>query len=113
MSEHVVPVKTYAAVFVSLLILTALTTGIAYIDLGPLNTVIALAIAVTKMMLVVLFFMHVKYTTGMTRIVIVAGIFWLAILISLTLADELTRSWTPNAGAWGTGMLLPFLPFLI
>jgi cytochrome c oxidase subunit IV len=112
MSEHVVPVKIYVAVFVSLILLTALTTGVAFIDLGPFNTVAALAIAVTKMMLVVLFFMHVKYSSGMTRLVIIAGIFWLAILISLTLADELTRSWTPNAGAWGSGMLLPFFTHL-
>jgi cytochrome c oxidase subunit IV len=112
MSEHIVPVKTYIAVFAALIVLTALTTGVAYIDLGPLNTVIALAIAVTKMMLVVLFFMHMKYSSGMTRIVITAGIFWLAILIALTLADELTRGWTPNAGAWGTGALL-LLPFLL
>jgi cytochrome c oxidase subunit IV len=110
MSEHVVPVKVYVAVFVSLILLTALTTGVAFIDLGPFNTVAALAIAVTKMMLVVLFFMHVKYSSGMTRIVIIAGLFWLAILISLTLADELTRNWTQNAGAWGSGMLLPFFP---
>lgn len=107
MSEHVVPVKTYVMVFVSLLILTGLTTGVAYIDLGVFNTVVALAIAATKMMLVVLFFMHLKYSAGMTRIVVIAGIFWLAIMVSLTLADELTRWWTPNAGAWGTGLLPP------
>jgi cytochrome c oxidase subunit 4 len=116
--EHVVPVGTYVLVFVALLCLTALTTGVAYIDLGmlhigrasiDLNTVAALAIAVTKMMLVVLFFMHVKYATGMTRIVVVAGIFWLGILISLTLADELTRNWTPVPQPWDTGLLLPFL----
>jgi cytochrome c oxidase subunit IV len=112
MSEHVAPAKSYVLVFASLLALTALTTGVAYIDLGVFNTVVALAIAVAKMMLVALFFMHLKYSSGMTRVVIIAGIFWLAILIALTLADELTRGWTPNAGAWGTGALLP-LPFLL
>jgi len=109
MSEHVVPVKTYVGVFVALICLTALTTGAAYIDMGRFNTVVALAIAVVKMMLVVLFFMHLKYSSGMTRIVVIAGIFWLGLLISLTLADELTRHWTPNAGPWG--LLLPFLHF--
>jgi len=99
-------------VFVSLILLTGLTTGVAYIDLGVFNTVAALAIAVTKMMLVVLFFMHMKYSSGMTRVVVIAGLFWLAIMISLTLADELTRWWTPTAGAWGTGLLLPFLVLL-
>ena len=109
MSEHVVPVKTYAGVFIALLILTGLTTGAAYIDMGRFNTVVALAIAASKMMLVVLFFMHVKYSSGMTRVVIIAGIFWLAIMVTFTLADELTRGWTPSNGPWISGMLLPFL----
>lgn len=102
MSAHIVPVKTYAAIFIALLLLTALTTAVAFVDLGPLNTVVALTIAVIKMLLVILFFMHVKYSSGLTRIVIVAGFFFLAILVSLTLADELTRGWTPNPGAWST-----------
>jgi cytochrome c oxidase subunit IV len=110
MSEHVVPVKLYVTVFLALIFLTGLTTGVAYIDLGTFNTVVALAIAATKMMLVVLFFMHVKYISGMTRVVIVAGIFWLAIMITLTLADELTRGWGPGGSPWGTGTLLLFLP---
>ncbi|MFZ0584671.1 MAG: cytochrome C oxidase subunit IV family protein [Candidatus Acidiferrales bacterium] len=102
MSEHIVPVKIYLGIFVALLCLTALTTGVAFVDLGAeLNTVVALAIAVAKALLVILFFMHVKYSSGLTKIVIVAGFFFLAILVSLTLADELTRGWTPNPGAWG------------
>ncbi len=110
MSEHIVPVKNYVAVFVALILLTALTTGVAYIDLGPLNTVAALAIAVAKMLLVVLFFMHVKYASGMTKIVIIAGVFWLAILIALTMADEMTRNWTPDPGPWASpSLLLPFV----
>jgi len=109
-SEHIVPVSTYILVFFSLLALTALTTGVAYIDLGPFNTVVALAIAVTKMLLVVLFFMHAKYATGMTKVVIIAGIFWLAILITFTLADELTRNWTPSALPWSNpSSILPLL----
>jgi cytochrome c oxidase subunit 4 len=108
--EHVVPVGTYVGIFVALLFLTGLTTGVAYIDLGAANTVVALAIAVVKMLLVVLFFMHVKYSPGLTRLVIVAGVFWLALLIAFTLADELTRHWTPEAGPWS--MLLPILPRL-
>jgi cytochrome c oxidase subunit 4 len=100
MSGHVVPLKVYIGVFVALLSLTALTTGVAFIDLGRLNTVAALAIAVVKMLLVVLFFMHVKYSPGLTRIVILAGFFWLAILLALTLSDELTRYWTPTLGPW-------------
>jgi cytochrome c oxidase subunit 4 len=110
MSEHVVPIRVYVGVFIALLILTGLTTGVAFIDLGSLNTVAALAIAVAKMILVILFFMHVKYSHGLTKIVILAGFFWLAILITLTLSDELTRIWTPNAGSWST--ILLFLPNL-
>lgn len=111
MSEHIVPVNTYIGIFLALLALTALTTGVAFVDLGPLNTVVALTIAVIKMLLVVLFFMHVKYSTGLTKVVIIAGFFFLAILVSLTLADELTREWTPNPGAWS--MLAPFLRGLL
>jgi len=106
MSGHVVPVKVYVGVFLALMAFTALTTGAASIDLGRWNTVVALAIAVTKMILVVLFFMHVKYSTGLTRIVILAGFFWLAILVALTLSDELTRGWTTAPGPWS--VLLPF-----
>jgi len=99
-SEHVVPVSTYVGVFLALIGLTALTTGVAYIDLGRWNTVAALAIAVIKMLLVVLFFMHVKYSTGLTRIAILAGFFWLLIMITLTLSDELTRGWEIVSHGW-------------
>lgn len=112
-AEHVVSVRLYIGVWVTLLIFTGLTTGVAYIDLGVFNTVVALAIAVAKMLLVVLFFMHVKYTTGIPRVVMVAAIFWLAIMMSITLADELTRGWAPVAHAWGSGTLLPILPHLL
>jgi cytochrome c oxidase subunit IV len=107
MSGHVVPVKTYAAVFVALIALTLLTTEAAFKDMGRMNTVVALAIAVTKMLLVILFFMHVKYSPGLTRIVVIAGFFWLSILVALSLADELTRWWSPAAQPWS--VLLPFL----
>jgi cytochrome c oxidase subunit IV len=106
MSGHVVPVKTYVAVFVALICLTLLTTAAAFVDMGRMNTVVALAIAVTKMLLVILFFMHVKYSPGLTRIVVLAGFFWLAILVALSLADELTRWWSPGAQPWS--VLLPF-----
>jgi len=91
-------VRTYTLVFVALLVLAALTTGIAYVDLGPLNTVLALAIAVIKMFLVGLFFMHLWYSRGLTRIVVLAGFFWLALLVSFTLADVFSRSWIKPPG---------------
>jgi len=110
MSGHVlVPVKIYVGVFVALMALTALTTGVAFIDLGRWNTVVALAIAVTKMLLVVLFFMHVKYATGLTRVIIIAGFFWLGIMVALSLSDELTRTWEIVPTAWGNGAIMPLL----
>jgi cytochrome c oxidase subunit IV len=106
MSDHVVPVKTYLLVFFALLVLTGLTTGVAFIDLGAeVNTIVALTIAVVKALLVILFFMHVKYSGGLTKMVIVAGFFFLALLIAFTLADELTRIWSPQVHGWS--MLLP------
>jgi cytochrome c oxidase subunit IV len=102
MSEHVVPTRTYVLIFLGLILLTSLTTAVAFVDLGALNTVAALAIAVCKMLLVILFFMHVKYMPGLTKIVVVAGFFWLAILLALTLGDIFTRAWTPVPEGWPT-----------
>jgi cytochrome c oxidase subunit 4 len=93
MSEHIVPKKTYLAVWAALLAFTALTVLLAYINLGPLNPVSALAIATVKAILVALFFMHVKYSTRLMKVVVVSGAFWLLILIALTLGDYLTRLW--------------------
>ena len=100
MSEHIMPKKLYLVVFAALIALTVTTTVVATIDLGPLNIVIALLIAMSKASLVVLFFMHLKWSTRLTRIVAVAALFWLAILITLTLSDYATRRWTPNPGTW-------------
>jgi cytochrome c oxidase subunit IV len=106
-TEHVVPISTYIAVFVALMVGTALTTIVADIDLGKWNTVVALFIAVCKMLLVVLFFMHVKYNRSLSRIVIIAAFFWLAIMITLASSDELTRGWEINPAGWGA--ILPYL----
>jgi len=110
MSGHIVPVRTYLGIFLALLALTALTTAVAFVDLGRWNTVAALAIAVAKMLLVILFFMHLKYNSGLTRLILAAGFFWFAILVALTLSDELTRNWTPPPHSWGA--LLPFVQHL-
>ncbi len=90
---HILPKRTYYVIYVTLLVCTYLTWQVAYFDLGPLNTVAALTIAVFKALLVVLFFMHVKYSSRLTWAAIVAGVFWLGILLALTLGDYLTRSW--------------------
>src|SRR5262245_37453292 len=93
MSDHVVPTKIYYAIFIVLMVCTAITVAVAFVDLGPLNTIVAMTIAVFKATLVVLFFMHVKYSTRLTWAVVVGSVFWLAILLALTMADYLTRSW--------------------
>ena len=91
MTEHVVSPKIYVLIFVALIVLTGTTAMVAFIDLGPFNIVVALAIATLKASLVVLFFMHARYIPGRTQLVIIAGIFWLAIMLSLTLVDYGTR----------------------
>ncbi|HMD32786.1 MAG TPA: cytochrome C oxidase subunit IV family protein [Candidatus Acidoferrales bacterium] len=100
MPGHVLPLRIYIGVFLALLALTALTTGVAFIDLGPLNTAAALAIAGVKMLLVVLFFMHARYSSSLVKIVILAGFFWLALLLSFTLTDVESRHWTPAPAPW-------------
>lgn len=95
METHIVPPKVYVAVFAVLLVMTATTTAVSFADLGPWNTVVALAIAFFKATLVVLFFMHIKYSRRLMRVVIAGGLFWLAILLALTLSDFLTRPWVP------------------
>ncbi len=94
-------VGSYVLVYGALIGFTALTTGVAFVNLGAMNTVAALAIAVAKMLLIVLFFMHARHSDGLTRVVMCAGVLWLAILIALTLADFRTRGWSPNPSGWG------------
>jgi cytochrome c oxidase subunit 4 len=93
MFEMIVPKKVYIITFAALIALTATTYGIAYIDLGRFNAVIALVIAVGKVLLVALFFMHVRYSPRLTWAVIGGGLFWLGIIIVLTMSDYLTRGW--------------------
>jgi cytochrome c oxidase subunit 4 len=95
MSEHAVPRSVYFAVFGALMVLTATTTAVSFVDLGPWNTVVALGIAFLKATLVVLFFMHVKYSPRLTQITVAGGLLWLAILILITLSDFMTRGWLP------------------
>ncbi|MGD0498387.1 MAG: cytochrome C oxidase subunit IV family protein [Bryobacteraceae bacterium] len=98
MSQHVDSVKTYAAVWITLLFLTGMTTAVAYVDLGPFSVVAALAIAVSKMLLVALFFMHVRYSSKLTKLVVSGGLLWLLILITLGMTDFLTRGLLGMAG---------------
>ncbi len=91
MAVHVVPKKIYAGVFAALVILAVATTAISYLNLGVFNTVIAMTIAVTKAVLVILFFMHVRYSNRLVWVFAGAGFFWLVIMIGLTMSDVLTR----------------------
>ena len=93
MSEHIVAPRVYYTIFLSLAVCTYLTWQVAVFDLGPLNTIVALAIAVFKATLVVLFFMHVRHSTRLTWAVILGSLFWFGILITLTMTDYLSRPW--------------------
>src|SRR3954452_15921546 len=93
MSEHVDSAKSDILVFAGLIALTLLTTAVAFVDLGAFSVVVALAIACGKMLLVALFFMHVRHSSALTKLVIAAALLWLAILILFTLADVHTRGW--------------------
>ena len=91
MTEHIVPKKVYYLVFATLMALTYLTVQAALFDLGPFNAIAAVTIAVIQAVLVVLFFMHVRYGIHLTWVVVLVGVFWLGILLALTLSDYLTR----------------------
>ena len=93
---HVVKPSLYGAILIILLILTALTAGISFIDLGVFNAVIALAIACLKASLVILFFMHMHYSSRLLKMTLAAGLFAFGLLVTLTLSDYVTRAW----GRW-------------
>ena len=92
-THHVVPTTIYYAIFATLLVLTGVTVAVAYVDLGRLNTVAAIAIACFKALIVVLYFMHVKYSTRLIKLTVIAGLYWMGIIFALTLGDYLTRAW--------------------
>ena len=111
MLGHVVPKQTYFMIFGALLALTALTTGAAYVNLGEWNTIAALTIACCKATLVVLFFMHLRWSSRLMRVVLLSALLWLAILISLTTTDIFSRDWIPVPDTWESSFLrLPPAP---
>jgi cytochrome c oxidase subunit IV len=91
--HHIVPKRVYFAVFAALIVLTWVTAYVSTIDLGRLNIFVALSIAIFKASLVILFFMHVKYGTKLTKMIVLAGLYWLILLLSITMADIWTRTW--------------------
>jgi cytochrome c oxidase subunit IV len=100
MAEHIIPRSTYYAVFAALLVLTVITVVVAFFDLGAFNTVVALTVASSKATLVILFFMHVRYSRQLTWVIAAAGFFWLAILFAFTLSDVWTRGWIRQPEPW-------------
>ena len=94
MSEHIVPVRIYATIFLILLVGTALTVWAAFVDFPwRLNTIVALTIATVKATFVVLYFMHVRYSARLVWVIVISALFWMAILFAFTFADYVTRDW--------------------
>lgn len=93
--SHVASKASYITIFFALMVFTAITVGAAFVNLGAFNASVALGIATFKATLVVLYFMHVKYSSRLTKLVVVAGIFFLIILLGLTMADYASREWLP------------------
>jgi cytochrome c oxidase subunit 4 len=97
MSGHVAPKSLYYMIFLALMIGTIITVAVAFVDLGYFNNVVMLTIACAKALLVVLFFMHVRWSTRLTWVVVGSGFFWLMIMFVLTMSDYLSRGWMPGS----------------
>lgn len=95
MSAHVVPRRTYYAVFLALIVLTGVTVAAAFADLGPMNTFVALTIACVKATLVVLYFMHARYGDRLVWVMVAFGLLWLVLLVCGVLSDYDSRDWLP------------------
>ena len=100
MSATVYPVRLYVLIFAILITLTFTTVIVAEIELGEWNVIVALTIAVIKATLVVLYFMHVKESSSLTKLIVVAGLFWMAILFGLTFNDYFSRGWSVLGRWW-------------
>jgi cytochrome c oxidase subunit 4 len=98
--HHVVPVRVYLAVFAALMVFTAVTVAAAFVDLGALNNVVMLAIAVVKATLVVMFFMHVRYSTRLIPVVVFGGVFFLLVMFGITMSDYVSRGFLGAGSAW-------------
>jgi len=105
MSGHVAPKSMYVGIWIALVIGTLLTLLAAEVDLGVLNNIVMLLIACTKALLVILFFMHVRWSSRLTWVVAASGFFWLLIMFALTMQDYLTRGWVEGTAA---GIITPF-----
>lgn len=93
-THHVIPVRVYLAIFAALCVLTVVTVAAAQFDFGPFNNLVAMGIATAKAALVVLYFMHARYSGKLTALVIASSVAFLVILIFLTLTDYVSRAWS-------------------
>ena len=100
MTHQVVPVRNYITIYLILITLTITTVAVSRIDLGEFNFIVAITIAVIKALLVILYFMHVKQSSSMTKLFVGAGFFWMAILLVFILSDYLSRGWLPLQKWW-------------
>jgi cytochrome c oxidase subunit IV len=100
-THHVVPIKTYGIIFAALMVLLLLTVGVAQLDLGSANLAIAMAVAIVKATLIILYFMHARYGTRLVWVFAASSFLFLFILIAITFGDYLSRGWidvTPMPG---------------
>jgi cytochrome c oxidase subunit 4 len=109
MSGHVSPKSVYYSIFAALLVLTGVTIGVAFINLGRMNFPVAISIAICKATLVVLFFMHAKYSSRLVKLVIGAAFFFLLCLFGLTMTDYLSRGWFVSPGGTAAAGTIPSL----
>ena len=93
MSHQTITIKTYLIVWVALLVLLLATVGVSYLNLGPWGIAIAFVIATVKALLILLYFMHVRYSSRLTLIFASAAFLWLAIMIGLIVSDYMSRGW--------------------
>jgi cytochrome c oxidase subunit IV len=100
MTDHVVPKKIYYGIFGALMVLLVATVGVAYVHLGRWNVAAALTIAVVKALLIILYFMHVRYSSRLVWLFVGAGFFWLGIMFVFAFSDYLTRDWLPIPSGW-------------
>lgn len=91
--HHIVPKRVYFLVFITLIVMTWVTAIVSTVDLGRLNVYVALSIAIFKASLVILFFMHVKYGTKLTKMIVLAGLYWLILVLFIAMLDLWTRNW--------------------
>ena len=111
MSGHISPKRVYYTIFGTLMVLTLVTIAVAFINLGPLNFPVAFVIAITKAALVILFFMHVKYSSRLTKMIVGMAFFFAGILFVLTLTDYLSRGWYASPrGTAGAGTQVTIRP---